>query len=678
MKKKLFLYLSKSDHPENIAIASTMAWLCKSKDYIFDNYYESYHQGIHFTGGDSRNLDTGELSGGTVVGDRHFEEFYFLLHNFDVTIISYEDSIFSSTLINFNVPVIELSGHINDLYQKIFRLFDSPLPSDIVLIGSDYGKALSGLEAYLYPEIYYRKAIGVIDTIKNDELANLYQSGSKIFCFYADKDVITRLQKTGYSIEIIDQLKEKDDYLSVTTRIVKRWKEKAKGVILGDPMLVAYWLPKACEEDLFSIYSIPQEKIVSSLGDFISSKRNVVYGRQYNDKDFFELSRLNQCFQVIDPCRPPFQSVKHVEYNWNKNQKAGGFYNPEFTDAELKQFAREGKILISLMFWSGMVREIANFYNLMDLFAMTRLKCGLVLTAQSYEYMMHSPLELITVPWEQGGVYPLVEPVLGSCGIGVGIESYIDKNRLRETIDASLSRIALKVKNKCFMPRGWWATMDTDLVRLSRLEGPKPIRFLKYSPFIQIRFNAKEKKYEENSGPSEENSKWLPIQHLTEKLKEAIRHAGLMKYFEPYRPYEFYRAGPIKKDLIEAIKTTGLKYMFTKSGFNENPEAKYIDDDFIAMNYTSGQWDGWTPFETVNDVSDLKKTENLLLNRKNPGWIVSTIDSCLWTFSGEFWKKGSKLFEIARFCSEGGKSGRLINVKPFTVARYARIITENN
>ena len=673
-KKKLILFLSKYNFPENISIASTLAWLSNSNNYLFDNYYDTYHQGIHFGGGDSRNMETGELTGGTVVGDRHFEELYFLLHNFDVCLVDFQNSLFSNLVNNFKIPVISSTNQINLLYKNVFNYFDTPLSSNIVMIGSHFGPALSGLSAYLYPEVYYRQAIGVLDSITENELDTLYRNGSKIFCLFADKDIIIRLKKKGYEIEIVDQLKRSDDYSSITMRIAQRWKDKAKGWILGDPILVSYWLPKACEENLLSIYSVPQDHILSRLRNLIASKGRVVYGRQYSDKDFFKLSNLDQCLQVIDPCRPPFQSVKHIEFKWQNNQDKEGFYAPEYSDDELTQFAREGRILVSLMFWSGMIREITNFYNLMDLFAITKLKCGLVLTAQSYEYMMHAPLELLKIPLNHGGVYPFVEPVLGSCGIGVGIESYIDMNVLQNMLMDALSRISLKITNESFMPRGWWTTMDTDLEKLPFKKRPKPFRFLKYPPHIQFRYHSKEKKYNQSPGSSGESILNLIINNIIDRTKTAISNLGLIKYFEPYRPYEAFRAGKFKEEIIRAARSSGLRYMFTKAGFNENPNIKYFDEDFIALNYTAGQWDGWTPFETINDVSDLRRSEKLLLKSKKPGWLVSTIDSCLWTFSGEFWKRGSKLYQIAQFCAQGGKSGKLINVKPFTISRYARII----
>lgn len=674
MKKNLLLYLSKLENPFNSVLAPTLAWLSSANDFLFDNYYDSYHRGIHFQGGDSRNLETGHLTGGTVCGDRHFEEFNFLVNNFNVMIVSFVDTIFSSCIKNLSLPCISLPDELNTIYKKVFNSLNATLPRNIVMFRSDFGRALSGFEAYLYPEIYYRRAIGVLDSIPENELDELYSVGSTIFCLYVDERVISRLKNKGYTLEIIDRLIESDDYLSLTKRVALRWQDHVKGWILGDPTLVLHWLPKACEENLFSIYSIPQEKIITQFGDFISSKGSVVYGRQYGDRDFFELSKLNLCLQVIDPCRPPFQSVKNVDYIWHMAKSKDGFYAPEFSDEQLIQFAKEGKILLSLMFWSGMIREIANFYNLIDLFAISGLKCGLVLTSKSFEYMMHSSIELLTIPRDQGGVFPNVEPVLGSSGIGVSIESYIDTAILKKTLEEALLKISNIVKNPDYMPRGWWPTMDVSLEKLPLLQKPKPFRFLKYPPYFQFRYKYEDIHYGQSEHTFEGKKQQVTI---IDRLKQAIKNAGLLKYFEIYRPYEFFEGGLLNTVVMDAVRATGLQYTFTKAGFKEKPETKYIDNSFIALNYTAGQWDGWTPFETINDVSDLHTAEHKLLKSGKPGWIVSTIDSCLWTFSGEFWKRGHKLFEIAQYCVKGGCTGRLINVKPYTVSRYARIIAEN-
>jgi hypothetical protein len=99
-----------------------------------------------------------------------------------------------------------------------------------------------------------------------------------------------------------------------------------------------------------------------------------------------------------------------------------------------------------------------------------------------------------------------------------------------------------------------------------------------------------------------------------------------------------------------------------------------LHDDFIAMNYTAGRWDGWTPFETINTIDDLRVAERRLLARRQPGWLVGTLDSCLWTFTGPIWQRGAALHQMASYLAAGGDSGRLINVTPRVVARYARIV----
>jgi hypothetical protein len=114
--------------------------------------------------------------------------------------------------------------------------------------------------------------------------------------------------------------------------------------------------------------------------------------------------------------------------------------------------------------------------------------------------------------------------------------------------------------------------------------------------------------------------------------------------------------------------------MLTKSGFGRTPQVVYRDGDFVALNYTAGQWDGWTPFETINHVVDLRRAERSLMARRLPGWLLGSVDTCLWAFSGELWHAAPGLAAIAKFVAAGGSSGRLINVPPRVVARYARII----
>jgi hypothetical protein len=666
--------LSKFRGEHNATIAPTLAWLAADRGIIFDCYFDSYHQGLHFPGGDWRRLDEGHLTGGTVAGDRHFSEFCWLLMNFDVSVVSLGRTLFSAAVKHFEIPVISESLNFTSIYKKIFAHLKHEIPLTIAMIGNYGIRHLPGTINYLYPEIVFRKAVGVPESISDDELEALCGEDAVIKCCFVSPERIGRLQKSGYKVEIVESGQRDYDYQSITKRIALRWQDRFNGWILGDPPLVLHWLPTACSEGLFSIYGTPQSEVLKELKDQLSLYSDTVYGRQYSDSDFFDLSKMNCSFQVIDPCRPPFQSCKHIQYTWQPQEE--GFYGPEYRIEELKRFARENRIMISLVFWTGMIRELSNLYNLMDLIAVTKMKCGLVLTAASFEFMMHQPLELMTIPVDQGGVYPLTEPLLGSCGTGVAIESSIDRDKLLNYLNEGMRRIREKVVDSNYLPRGWWTTMDTRLEKRSHRELPKPISFRSYTPHVQLRYHKKDKIIHRRESDSHDTSMSGRSKNIGERFKERMRAMNLDRFFSHYRPYEFYQAGDFNHEMATVASSAGLRYMFTKAGFGMSPQSMHLDDNFIALNYTAGQWDGWTPFETINHLTDLQKAEKRLLKNSKPGWLVGTIDSCLWTFGGEFWNRGKDLLQIAEFCAKGGSSGKLINARPHTISQYAHIIAK--
>src|SRR5439155_20692222 len=201
------------------------------------------------------------------------------------------------------------------------------------------------------------------------------------------------------------------------------------GWIVGDPVLASYWLPTACRERRAVIFGVPQSRVFALLEpELASAVEPAVLGRQHDDSDFFTLSKLGQSFQVVDPGRPPLPVLLDVPPRWAATAPDPRAEDP--TDEELLAFAREGRVLVSLLFWTGMIREIENLYAVMDLLALTGLKAGIVLTLQSLAYRP-SPLALVTVPRDQGGVSPNVEIVLGSCGTGAAIESLLSPEQLR-------------------------------------------------------------------------------------------------------------------------------------------------------------------------------------------------------------------------------------------------------
>jgi hypothetical protein len=113
--------------------------------------------------------------------------------------------------------------------------------------------------------------------------------------------------------------------------------------------------------------------------------------------------------------------------------------------------------------------------------------------------------------------------------------------------------------------------------------------------------------------------------------------------------------------------------MFSKTHFGK-PAIVFREGDFVAVSLTAGNWDGWSPFYTVGGVRDLGRAERRLLLARRPGWLVATIDSPLFALSGEVPERDATLYRVASEVAQGGRSGRLVNVTPKVIARYARML----
>jgi hypothetical protein len=452
--------------------------------------------------------------------------------------------------------------------------------------------------------------------------------------------------------------------------------------MIGDPVLVSYWLPTACRERRTAIYSVPQSRVIDMLQEDLEANSLPVLGRQCEDADFFTLSRLGQSLQVIDPCRPPLPVVQTLPARWSTSIMDPRAADP--TDEELREYARQGRVLVSLVFWTGMIREAENLYALADLVALTGLRAGIVLTAQSLAWRP-SPLDLLTVPREQGGVFPHLEILLGSCGTGVAIESLLSPEQLSRHLRAARGELERLGLPRPWWPEGWWSTMDAPLVPLTGWRAVPPVRWKPLPPYVQLRYHPRgisgaspQAALEgDGQGNHSESAGRASVKSMRGRVRDLVRESRLRPLFQPYRPYEHFAPGPIIPELAATVRDAGFSYMLSKSGFGQPPQVMYRDGDFVALNYTAGQWDGWTPFETINDVRDLQRAERTLLSRDKPGWLLGGIDTCLWAFSGELWRAAPGLAAIARCAASGGASGKLINVSPRVLARYASLIGED-
>jgi len=670
-RPKLLLFCARYGFSQKNAIAATLAWAAETQGFAFDVYYDAVRGGRHYGGGEPGHHGLALLTGGLVSGGRHLEALTTALHRFETTVICAGPVAFAN-------PLAALSGDAGaavhlvredlvEIYEAAFGALGVAWPDLAVMLEPEPVPGLADVDAYLWPEVFHRQALGLASGARPEELRAILDRQVRVLIACGlSADRRAELAGEGFRVLDLGGVDPADDYASLTARIARRWSEGRRGWMLADPVLAAYWLPVACRERRALIYSKPAAKVLDSLaGDIAATPGPAVLGRQTEDADFFQLSELGQCLQVVDPGRPPLPVLLTQPAGWAAVESIAESGEP--SDAELLAFASEGRVLVSLLFWTGMIRELENLYALADLVSLTGLKAGFVLTAQSFA-QRPSPLDLLTVPRDQGGLYPHVEVLLGSSGTGVSIESSLGSQRLAEHLAGARRELDDLGVPAALRPSGWWATMDARLIRRPRWQSPGPLGWNPASPYrLQFRFQPGQ--------GHQANDRDARAGALRENLAGRLKGSRLRSFFRAYRPYEEFAPGPFSAEIADAVRHAGFTYMFSKSGFGSPPRVLYEKGEFVALNYTAGRWDGWTPFETINDVADLRQAEKELLATNQPGWLVGTLDSCLWAFSGELWRAAPGLAAIARFAASGGSSGRLLNVTPRVVARYARLLS---
>ncbi len=654
-RPRLLLFFAPADHPHRDAACATLAWLAEAEGMLFECYYESDHTGIHFGGGHPSHFSPADLRGGTVIGGRHFEALELIVTRFRCEVASLGQGIFLPALREAGVPVRSTSGDIATFYAEVFARSGVPVPSTLLVIGDGGRPQGIPLTPYAFPEVAYRRLLAISD----GDIAAVTKlaGGRSLEGLWVPRLRAKAIAELGLDLRIVADSPDEESVAAQTVWMSRRWLERSRGFVLGDPELIGRWIPTAVREGWAALYGVPQSDAVDRMADRIAA-HPVVFGRQQHDQDFFQLSRLGVAFQVIDPGRPPFPVVRKI----TGRIEASPVSVAEPPTEQLEAWANEGRVLATLLFWTGMIRELENLYALIEILTLTAAHAGLVVTTETYAHMRYPPLSLVTVPREAGGTAPRVELLLGDAGKGVLVAADCPPDRFASTLRESVRSLGEWLADDNLVPKGWWGTMDAQL----RYVGAPRISAARTPPWFRIRY--KPRSLITYVGGSGRDSRF--------DARASVRRSPLGRFFSPLRPYDAYAPGAPSRAVLAAVRAAGFEYAFTKSGAGATPRVAEGIDGLTVLNYTAGRWDGWTPFVTVNDESDLESAERKLLARARPGWLVSTVDSCLWTFSGHVWARGAELEGICRWIARGGRSGRLINVTPRTVARYARLLVE--
>jgi hypothetical protein len=629
-------------------VGPALAAAATRSGWRFECYFDALRRGRHFAG-DPTDARPGWPNGSLVAGGRHADHLRWLSLRFSISAVGDPDSAVWPVLDDASVEVLARSTAAEEIYAAVFSRLGARLPrTAIVVDAAPQGDHDVVVAPYLYPAFFVGEAaLGMEADAGAETRTRLEELGVERF---EGLFVSERLPWLDGSHGAVDGR----DYADVTAELAERHAEWTRGFLLGDPDLVAAQLGRAVQLQLTPLYGRPQTRVIARLAPRLTSSREPVYGRQYDDHDFFELARLGRGLQVVDP-GPPFESGRNLGAGPPPAEP-----DPDPDDAQLERWAAEGRILSTLLFWCGMVRELDCLPRLIDLVAETGVAAGLVTTAEALELAGESALFLLGVPRERGGVLGLLEPLLASTGRGVSAEALMPPGTLAESLAAARQAAASRLPD-ALAPTGWWPLLDAELLP----HRPPRTRWSSGRPAFLFDPRAIDAK-----GVAGEASGGVDLRRVA---GAAVRRAGLERLFEPRRPFDDARPGALSTEVVAAVREAGFSYMWTKAGFGR-PAVAYRDGGFAALTLTAGNWDGWSPFYTLGSARDLRLPERRLLRSGRPGWLVGTIDSPLWALSGEVLEHGSTLYRVAALTARGGTTGRLVNVLPRVIARYACVL----
>jgi len=640
----LLIFFAPADHPHRDAACATLAWVAAAEGLRFECYYDSFRSGAHYGGGAPWRVNTADLRGGTFTGAHHLEQLLLLAGFFECQAACLGDTAFGGTLSTLGIPIRARSGDIAEFYRELFAGGSGSWPDTLLVIGRGSSPGTS-LIPFACHEVTSRRLLAIAE----GDPGALEELGPGLR--------VERLWSPQAGAEPTETAQEATRLLGArTAEMARRLGDRTRAFLLGDSELVGRWIPAAVHNRWAPIFGVPQGELIGDMSESIGAT-TVVYGRQQDDADFLALSELGVAFQLIDAGRPPFPIIRDLPpARTSPTPEAGP------SDEQLRIWSREGRILSTLLFWTGMIRELESVYALADLLSLTGMRAGIVLSTESFRYMPQPPLSLIQVPLELGGLAPRVEPLIASAGIGAMIESAAPPERFAQTLLESVEELVSSLGESGWAPKGWWAVMDAPL-------HPHRVRRIGVSsraPFVKLRYPPRRL----DSGPGDPAPGGGPAD-----LRSRVRDSPLGRFFEPIRPFDDRRPGRPSRSVLEAVAAAGFEYAFTKAMFG-GVSASTTLAGLTVLNQTAGRWDGWTPFVTVNGLVDLRRAERRLLRGHRPGWLAGSLDTCLWAFTGPRWDRSAELKRICQWVAEGGSSGRLINATPGTVARYAKMLSD--
>lgn len=460
-RRRAILLVAAIREPAKDLVAATLGWICRERDVIFD---------VHYLAPDRQTGRLFSPMGSPVVGGRHYGMLARFLSRFETTVLRLgETTLYTSLFREAGVEVLDgRSDDLAGLYRRVLEALGVPWPDAAVAVQTEgLPEGLrSGVTPYVFPEVTSRQALAVRLEEPRDQRRALHAAGIKtVFLVSApDAATIENWRRVGFRVEVAEPIREQDNYGTFTFREAEKHLQNATGVDFCEPRLASCLLPLAVAEQ--RLFVCHEQLVVGAerLGelnrrvgsDYAYFRYGGGIGHARNDEDMFPCFRKGVALSGIEPRRPPLPVlVRHPEPLPQPPAPPAGLHPP---DSQLERWARERRILVTLIMHSGEFSHYDAVLHIMDLCGVSGVKMGLGVGWKRYAW--GGPwVEMLNVPPEEGGLLGICEPVLHSTGQGIVAEHLAEPARLAAMMASARDRIA-QIAGKAFAPTGVYCFLD--------------------------------------------------------------------------------------------------------------------------------------------------------------------------------------------------------------------------
>jgi hypothetical protein len=453
--RKLLFFITDWMVEEKSVASATLSWLSQKHGWLYDSYIQKYV--LTPPGG----LPQTECAG-PYFSAFHNEQFYYISNCFDIAYCTIGGRRFLRDLKAFGKKEVTIrkSGEISNFYRDVFSFFGEPIPEKAIMVGTTPFEAGFGLDAYVFPEICGKRALGITESISDGELQGLKTMGVRVIeTIFTPDEKMKSLEKMGLGVRVLEHSK---DFESFTRWVADRWIKDYKGISYADPVLAAYWIPFFARKRILPLYSPNWKKFVPIVASYAERVKNdLIWGRQPWDDFITELSKYGKVMQLIDNTRPAITVKDEIDYPVHYVKPEFDYWSKEIPDEVFIDKKKNDKIAVTFLLFANDLRHFTIIPRIFDLIKAQKVKIGLAITDAWYD---HAPelLEDTLIPIESGGTFPFIEPLVCSAGLGAATEAkgFLPREKYLQFLMESKRRIARRWGEK-LVPKGYYPWQDS-------------------------------------------------------------------------------------------------------------------------------------------------------------------------------------------------------------------------